>query len=248
MKAAAISPKTKQLWILRHGQATHNPRAEAARHNGCSYEEFIDLMRQDDSLDSELTELGKEQAMLVYEQTSEKLKGHLDLVVSSPLSRAIQTADLAVPFVKKRVILEDFREINGLLLNAQRRRLSILQSQLFSHWNFDAIATEEDELWTPELESQVDCSERGYQGLRWILQRPEEKILLVCHGGILRFTMTQHESVKIQDGRTLSATQKPVNARFGNCELRRYQVEWGVDKLDSVADEKRTIILTEIDL
>jgi hypothetical protein len=36
----------KQLWIVRHGQAAHNPRAEAAREAGCSHDEFLELMRQ----------------------------------------------------------------------------------------------------------------------------------------------------------------------------------------------------------
>lgn len=245
-KAAATgSTSRKQLWVLRHGQATHNPRAEAARHNGCSHDEFMALMQEDDSLDSELTELGKEQGRAVYAQRCKKLIGEIDLVVSSPLSRAIQTADLAVPFVENRIAIEDFREINGWLLNAQRRHLSELQSTLFPNWNFSALSTETDELWTPELESQADCCERGYRGLSWILQRPEDNIFLVCHGGILRFTMTQHEKVKVVDGRSKDA-QKPVDERFGNCELRRYELAW-VDDEAASGTERRSIILTQVD-
>ena len=41
---AKSTPKT--LWIIRHGQAMHNPRAEAAKEAGCTYEEFLDLMRR----------------------------------------------------------------------------------------------------------------------------------------------------------------------------------------------------------
>lgn len=244
-KAAAASG-SKQLYIIRHGQATHNPRAEAARSKGCSQEEFMELMRQDDSLDSELTELGQGQAESLYQQTTQKLKDKIQLLVSSPLSRTIQTANLAMPqsHVKNRVCVEDFREINGYLLNAKRRTRTDLRER-FPAWNFDALATEEDTLWTPELESQADCSERGYQGLSWILKRPEDTILLVCHGGILRFVMNQHELVNVIDGRICKGEKGDVKSRFGNCELRRYSIGW--DETGDSDTARRTITLTELD-
>ena len=76
-------------------------------------------MELDDSLDSELTELGREQARNVrtrlcrHDGMEDKISSPplFDLVVSSPLSRAIQTADLAVPkeFAPNRVLYESFR-------------------------------------------------------------------------------------------------------------------------------------------
>ena len=256
--ATANSPSSavKELFILRHGQATHNPRAEAAREQGCSHEEFLEWMRKDDSLDSELTELGRSQARAVLAQqiNNQKLKDRLQLCVSSPLSRALQTADTAVPFVEQRLCVEAFREINGWLLNAKRRPISELKLN-FSKWDFGPLVTEEDILWTPELETQADCAERGYQGLCWILDRPEDSIFLVCHGGILRFAMNQHERIKVVDGRASSETEvaRDVYGRFGNCELRRYSIAWESsrhnDSTDSTAaaPSKRTIVLTELD-
>lgn len=244
---------TKQLYILRHGQATHNPRAESARAKGCSHEEFLDWMRQDDSLDSELTALGRSQAKAVFESLS-KTKNNdgkkIQLVVSSPLSRAIQTADGAVPDgVPQRICVEQFREINGWLLNAQRRTKTDLKAR-FPSWDLNtAMATEEDVLWTPELETHADCAERGYQGLTWILDRPEDSIFLVCHGGILRFTMNDHDLVKVVDGRSKTVEQQEeVTARFGNCELRRYSIAWESSTGNDSSDVKRrTIVLTELD-
>lgn len=231
----------KDLWILRHGQATHNPRAEAAKDAGCSFEEFFDLMRQDDSLDSPLTELGHEQAANVYRMHSHLLRP--ELVVSSPLSRALQTANGALPpdrFSQSlRVVYEGFREINGVLKNAQRRSRTELR-QRFPDWNFDLLTDENDQDWDEEtLESYDDCKERGFQGLKWIYhERPETSILLVAHGGILRYTMQEHDQVVVQDGRT-EKSDRLADARFGNCELRRYQVSWD--------ENKGNIILTEID-
>jgi glucosyl-3-phosphoglycerate phosphatase len=243
--ASITTTSTKQLYILRHGQATHNPRAEVAKDNGCTHEEFLEFMRQDDSLDSPLTDLGKTQAENVYDQMVKNLS--IQLVVSSPLSRAIQTADLAMPVVKNRVCVEDFREISGWLLNAKRRPTTELQ-KLFPQWKFHYLPSEQDPLWTAQLESLEDCSERGYKGLCWIMERPEEAILLVCHGGILRYTMNDHGSVRVVDGRNVEKMEgRHVQARFGNCELRRYAIAWEEEPDTERSTTKRTIVLTELD-
>ena len=53
--------KRKIVTVLRHGQSMHNVRAEAARHGGCSFERFLELMALDDAFDAPLTELGIQQ-------------------------------------------------------------------------------------------------------------------------------------------------------------------------------------------
>ena len=75
--------------LLSHaGQALHNVQAEPARKAGCTFEEFIQYMREDDAIDAELTSIGIEQANEVKRQTK-NIKPQLILV--SPLSRAIDT-------------------------------------------------------------------------------------------------------------------------------------------------------------
>lgn len=224
----------KDLIIVRHGQAQHNPRAELAKANGCSMEEFVDLMRQDDVLDATLTPLGREQAQAA------RLSSHVDLVVSSSLSRALQTADHVHPYPVTRVSLEQFREISGDLLNAKRRTKKELK-QDFPNWDLDQIQEEEDTLWTPVMENLEAAAERGYLGFQWLLKRPESTILLVSHGGILRYTMNDHPMVVLRDERT--QVGKAVEARFDNCETRRYRLEWQPD----TEGDRRPIILTQID-
>lgn len=225
----------KTLYILRHGQAQHNPRAEVARSNGCSKEEFLELMRQDDSLDAPLTDLGIEQAQSVH------LPVKPDLVVASPLSRALATADLACKsnshHISNRISYEGFREINGWLLNAKRRPKSELE-RLFPHWDFADLATDHDASWEPQLEREEACSERGYRGLlRLLTERQEDSILLVVHGGLLSFTMN-HNHVKVKDGRSTTA-ERCSRSRFSNCELRKYSLE---------AAEMNKVMLTELDI
>jgi broad specificity phosphatase PhoE len=257
--AHANSALTKTIYIIRHGQALHNPRAEEAKANGCSMDEFVSLMRQDDALDAELTELGKTQAR--QSRLSDSLSQQIQLVISSPLSRAIQTADLVLPpapltssanpaAIIQRHCCELFREVNGDLLNAKRRTRKELEES-FPRWNFGQISPT-DNLWTETMEEFEACAERGYQGLCWLMDRPEECICLVSHGGILRYTMNIHPNVKLSDERT-GVREKAVESRFDNCELRKYILSWeecveeNTNGDDTKSETRRLVLLTQID-
>ena len=251
MKEYGAHNSTKRVLFLRHGQAEHNPRAEEAREKGCSHETFLSLMKEDDSFDSDLTSLGVSQGRSVKKRYEAQLRD-VELVVSSPLSRALKTADLAIcpneglsssdgrRFHPPRICVEHFREINGYLLNAKRRDRENLIQLFHSRWDFDTCIPETDETWTDSLESQEDCGERGYQGLLWVSQRKEDNILVVCHGGILRFCMVDHPLVNVIDGRD------DMGKRFGNCELREYDMV--VDTSTGSNMERPVITLTEIEV
>jgi broad specificity phosphatase PhoE len=248
--------KNKKILFVRHGQAMHNPRAEAAKSKGCSHKTFLTLMEEDDEFDAKLTPLGEQQAQdakIIYQDYLH----NIDLVVSSPLSRAIKTADAFVcpeeglKVIKDddhhgddgnstgddnddarhhptRICLDQIREINGWLLNAKRRTKTELKNLHHTRWNFDDhIPSENDESWTADaMESYDDCGERGYQSLLWLLMRDEDKILCVAHGGIYKFSMVDHPLVRLVDGR------EEDDKRFRNCELREYEISAHVD--DSV--------------
>jgi len=253
---------SKILYIVRHGQALHNPRAEAAKAKGCSMEEFFELMRQDDVLDAELTPLGRDQAKRCFHsyfaadrfhhEKSTRRSPKVDLIVSSPLSRAIETANLVYPTTSStpvpKICIEDFREVNGELLNGKRRSKTELL-HLYPSWDFDMLETDDDVLWTPEMEAFEAAAERGYRGLAFLLlKRPEERILLVSHGGILRYTMNQHPLVHLDDARSDDKRQngKTIESRFDNCEVRKYQLSW--KDHDGVGDVgRRPILLTQLD-
>lgn len=216
--AAAVA-RRKLLHLTRHGQAQHNVRAEALRKGGGSYQAFLDQMAADDAFDAPLTELGRQQAadagILACE--NESLKG-VQLVVASPLSRALDTADAILPpggshggaGGARRLVLEELREISGLLLNAKRRPRSELE-ELYPAWDFSSIA-QADELWTAELEAEEACAERGYQALQHIWATEEDEVLLVAHGGLFSFLFNGKCPRVRADGR--------LGARFENCEVR----------------------------
>jgi len=124
---------------------------------------------------------------------------------------------------------------------------------------------------TPDImESYEDCGERGYQALLWLLSQPdtshdeknddnngnngngnndnETTILVVAHGGLLRFSLVDHPLIKLVDGREDS------EKRFSNCELREYDVSICTETKDQntcsqgqgQGQERPVVILTEI--
>lgn len=213
----------KRVHFLRHGQALHNPRAEAARHGGCDFDTFLRLMKEDDAFDAELTELGRLQA---HDAASIGNSSTLavNLVVSSPLSRALDTAMLVLAEATQRsttafVAHDSLRERSGWMLNAKRRTRSE-QAARYPSCDFAQLETEEDELWDrlgDELEPTSEVAERGYQLLRWVSARDESDVAIVAHGGLFHYLLNEHAKVK--------ADEKAA-ARFGNCELRSFQLSW----------------------
>jgi len=250
--AAAAKPllPPKRILLLRHGQAVHNPRAEAAREAGCDFNEFLRLMGEDDAFDSPLTELGEKQAMDTGRQEHIKhALNDVDMLVSSPFSRALKTADLVHQRGDtKRVCIEDFREINGKLLNAKRRTRSELED-LYPHWNFDYIPMK-DESWTEELEEKDECANRGYNGLLWIAKQLEQKVMVACHGGLLNLTLNTNRNVVLLDRRRKADSDEEhrcITKRFGNCEMREFiMTGWAADDMSNAQQdgEEQQVVLT----
>eukprot|EP00927_Polykrikos_kofoidii_P054534 TRINITY_DN48944_c0_g1_i1.p1 TRINITY_DN48944_c0_g1~~TRINITY_DN48944_c0_g1_i1.p1 ORF type:complete len:247 (-),score=34.55 TRINITY_DN48944_c0_g1_i1:66-806(-) len=212
VRAAAVTSH-KRLHFVRHGQAVHNVRAEKLREDGCSYQEFLDQMAADDAFDAPLTEVGLSQAAEASGTVQDPaLLGQIQLVVASPLSRALDTADVILPPTSgaRRMALDDLREVSGLLLNAKRRSRRELEER-YTSWDFSSL-TEDDDLWSQHLEPREACAERGYRALQEIWRAEEANVLVVAHGGLFSFLFDLHPQVDADDR---------IRARFRNCEVRR---------------------------
>jgi broad specificity phosphatase PhoE len=111
------------------------------------------------------------------------------LVVVSPLQRAIQTALLSFAHAKETcpwVAHEGCREELGLLVCNKRRPLSEIQ-QDFSHIDFSAIQSEPDDLFhDTRRETLLEQLQRAYEFLsEYIRNRPESEIAIVGHSAWL---------------------------------------------------------------
>ena len=150
--------------------------------------------------------------------------GGLQLVVASPLSRALDTATLVLPEATARLPFmanDNLRERSGWMLNA-KRRTKTEQAKRYPQCDFALLDTEDDELWEQfggELEPPSHCAERGYRFLRWLSARDESEIAVVAHGGLFHYLLNDHPHVKAEGGRA-------VSARFGNCEMRMLALSW----------------------
>jgi len=213
---------TKRVHFLRHGQASHNPRAEAARSAGCSHDDFLRLMKEDDAFDAGLTDLGRAQAHATANAIGHMLDSCIELVVSSPLSRALDTSSLVLPKATARVprifmAHDDLRECSGWMLSAKRRSRTELAAR-YPECDFSLLQTEGDELWSEELEPTSQTAARGVAFLEWLSERPETEVAVVAHGGIFHYLLNECKSRVRSDAVTA--------ARFHNCELRSCVLRW----------------------
>lgn len=206
---AGLSPPTiKRVTLVRHGEAVHNPRAEARRAAGCSFQEFLDTMKEDDVLDAPLTSKGLDQVQASRASLDATLTPEVVLV--SPLSRAIDTAQIIFPGANW-IALDDLRERSGWMLNCKRRSRCELEA-LYPDIDFrTGLPTEHDELWTEEIEEWASTSARGYAALEYAWARPERTIAIVCHGGLLDAILCMCKNV---------VADEVLRRRFKNAECR----------------------------
>jgi broad specificity phosphatase PhoE len=192
--SSSSSPNTitKIIHFQRHGQGYHNLMGEILRDAGVkldidSRDPKINPWIRPEIVDSPLTELGKEQC---HDRRPEAATLNPQLVVVSPLLRAIQTAKITfgahdrseIPWVAH----EGCREELGVLVCNQRRPLSQIQAD-YPGLQFHGDMSEEDTLWNPhQRESGTSKSDRIYQFLvDFVAQRPEQELAVVGHSAWL---------------------------------------------------------------
>ena len=188
-RPTATDTNKKILHFQRHGQGYHNLIYLMMAEHGSP---VLDIYNTDPMLnpfvrselaDAPLTSLGREQC-LEKRQLANSLNP--ELIVVSPLHRAVQTAQLTfADFIGDvRFVAHDLcREELGLLVCNKRRPLSETTRE-FPHVDFSLTSgEEEDRLWQPdERESPLAKSKRIYSFLTdYIQHRPEKEIAVVGH-------------------------------------------------------------------
>ena len=190
---------TKIVHFQRHGQGYHNLLGDVLRDVGVRPDIFssdpaINPWIRPEIVDSPLTELGKSQCKAQRPVASLL---HPEVVIVSPLQRAVQTAKLsfadyyaigdhdsdgAIPWIAH----EGCREETGFLICNKRRRLSEIKAD-FPELQFPSDMTEEDTVFDPsKFESDFHKGERIYDFLvNFLAERPEQNIAVVCHSAML---------------------------------------------------------------
>ncbi|XP_075520784.1 phosphoglycerate mutase-like protein 1 isoform X3 [Primulina tabacum] len=205
--------------------------------------------------DAHLTQLGWRQ--LSYQVDNLRKHVHasglikkIDLVVTSPLLRTIQTAvgvfggdgysdrmDIVPLMVANAgnsdrdaissldcppiVAAELCREHLGVHPCDKRRSVSEYQ-YLFPAVDFSLMESDEDILWKADVrETKEDVAARGMTFMKWLFTRKEKEIAVVSHSGFLFHTLTAFGN------ECHPLVKKEISSHFANCELRSMTI---VDK------------------
>lgn len=165
------STTSKTLFLIRHGQSIANR----------DYDESVAYR------DAGLTEQGIAQARALHKQL-ELLQ--LDLVVVSPLTRALQTCQNALPpsYNGPILVLPEITEICSSHYSCGQKR-SVVQPKFPT--SFDWSNVPEDEIWWWQYDKKRSSETHQYQLARiekfrrFIRERPETRIAVFSHGDYL---------------------------------------------------------------
>lgn len=142
----------KRLYFIRHGLSELNVQGLIAGHT-----------------ETPLTEEGRRQAKDAGELARNY---HIDLIVSSPMDRALETAQIiakALSYPEQDIL------INNLLIE---RDFGALEGKLWTpDLNMDGIS---------DLETDNTLIGRAHLALKWLETLDEDNVLVVSHGGFGR--------------------------------------------------------------
>ena len=205
----------KRLVFIRHAEGWHNK----------DYNEVEGYMERglgetEKYWDARLTPFGQQQSRDIAPKLQEEVPG-VQLVVVSPLSRAIETAALAFPedVQKKPFVSTSLCRERIWTHQCDRRRDRGALERDFPFVDFSQIQEGPDEMWdSKEIEPHVFevephmnstlCARRATQFLQWLWKRPEDEIAIVSHWVFLKHVFK------------LYPEQTELQEDFGNAEYR----------------------------
>jgi len=181
--------------------------------------------------------LGEEQGRALSKRIDEEEIAP-EVVLVSSLSRAIKTGLLgfasqikpsgesSLPFE----CVDDIRETLGTHPCDKRRSKTEL-SKDFAHVDFSGLATETDERWSPERETDEAIAVRAHGVLDLLAARKESKIAIVSHNDFLTAFL-------FHSGLTFASDEdeRALRVLFGNADLHTMVLEWSNDEEGEDAD------------
>ncbi|MCX7681819.1 MAG: histidine phosphatase family protein [Anaerolineae bacterium] len=157
-----------ELILVRHGQSYANV---AGRWDGWS--------------EDELTPLGRKQSEALAERLASEYGGEVAALYTSPLNRALQTAQIiGAALGLPPITVENLKEINfGELSGITLERMAREHPALFSRWKDRS----DMEFQWPGGEKRGDFFRRVARACdAIILKHPHERVIVVAHGGTVR--------------------------------------------------------------
>ena len=203
-------PKYFFITLLRHGESVGNAES-----------------RWQGQADFPLTNKGREQARALADRWKRE-GAQFDHVISSPLSRARETAEIVASALNLKVEHEplwlerDNGEFAGL--TAQEVRQNFTHPEFYTP--YDPVGSDGEGDWELFL--------RAGQALHALLKREPARFLIVSHGGLLNQFM--HAVVGIAPQANNSGTRfRFANTAFAQLIYFPSQHRWAIDKLNDHA-------------
>lgn len=174
-----------KIYLVRHGEVNHN------------------LYKQYNREDEDLNETGIKQA----EELREKIENiSYDIIISSPLLRAIHTANIINCKNKEIIIDERLKERDPGSLSGQ----SIEVTDRQEYWNYYS------KIQYGTSENIVGFFNRINQFLDELKNKKYEKVLIVAHSGVSKAFYGYFYGIP-EDGKFL-------NLGLKNCEIKEYEL------------------------
>ncbi|GFZ46868.1 hypothetical protein JCM24511_04088 [Saitozyma sp. JCM 24511] len=185
MTITRTSPTAKKIYLTRHAQAEHNVTSDWTIR------------------DAPLTDFGRKQCREMHAVTKGTLQQGGQLLVCSPLRRTMETMIVGFPHLQSRlegsgkppILLDILQEVGNVPCDTPLDPIEALRASnngLFADLDFSTLS--------PDYSSKMgifspgQATERAKRVRKWLRDRPEEEIVVVAHGDILRFILDRHHS------------------------------------------------------
>ncbi|CAK0867444.1 unnamed protein product [Prorocentrum cordatum] len=200
-------------WIcfVRHAQALHNV-----------YDENLWTP------DNPLTEDGRAQCESAREEWGGKLFAGAELVVSSPMTRALQTADLISGSrgdLNWMVTPMCSEKLSGATCDEGRKKSEVVEElPWMASWN--GVAELDDEWWKDDRPPE---EERVIAFLDFLEKREEKRIVVVSHGAFLEYIVgyhlhnAHHHLMPVTEFRGIRQRLSRSTFNLGTCMVREYE-------------------------
>ncbi len=187
---------TKIIYLIRHGQS----EGQVAKKNGLDRKTDLRLR------DCCLTAKGEKEAENIRKLLTGEEFESIQLVLSSPLSRALHTALLAFP-TKDILVHFDLREVGCNAPENSPRAMNQVLDDLQGVLNMRDqrklldTTTLKPKDWPRDCSPQVIKKERIRRVFDWIYQERDEMVFaVVCHHNVIRSAVTNGEKIRPMNG------------------------------------------------
>jgi broad specificity phosphatase PhoE len=226
-ESLSTSKQCKNIYFVRHAEGIHNRDSREIP----NFENTLSLTEH--YRDAPLTEKGIQQSKILSKDVA-SLAVPPELVVVSPLRRAIHTAQLAFRPSESNTTRNDALSPPFLATELARERISVHtcdwrrpRSAITADFPFvdmSMVATEDDEMWerkemTPHEYSSIECSARAALLLDWLLERREHTIAVVAH-----WVFYTHLFGLFVDREGSIGEAAALQSKFGNAEMRKVRL------------------------